>query len=75
MLFLIQDANYASTQKLLSKRNSWKVTAKTSDTIFTARTYHLKREGKTADRNLFNRVILTAWNSSASIDQVARNAR
>lgn len=75
MLFLIQDANYVPTQKLLLKRNSWKVTAKTSDTIFTTRTYHLKREGNKADRNLYNHVILIAWNSSASIDQVARNGR
>lgn len=60
MFFLIQDANYVPIQKLLLKRNSWKVTAKTSDTIFIARTYHLKREDKKADRNLYNNVILTA---------------
>lgn len=57
------------------KENSRKVTAKTSDTIFTTRTYHLRRKGNKAERNLYNHVILTAWNSSASIDQVARNGR
>lgn len=46
MFFLIQDTNYAPTQKLLLKINSQKVNAKMSDVIFISRTNHLKREGK-----------------------------
>ena len=75
LLFLIKDANYVPTQKLLLKINSQKVNCKTSDVLFTNRTYHLKREGKNTDRNLYNHVIVTAWNSSASIDQEARNGK
>lgn len=70
---MIQDTNYVPTQKLLLKINSQKLTAKTCDVIFTNRAYHLKRRNQQAARNLYNRVILAAGNSSAPTNQETRN--